>query len=209
MKNIRLNRKMRIITIILFIIIGVISLAYAALSSTMTVTYNNVKQQALIWQVGFHEGNVSKTTTGSGSTTGLLCGNAYATATTVTVGNTSLSKPGDKCIWHLVVENKGDIDAKLSTIAATAPTGTDVSCTIASAKNQMTCGNIIYSLNTDDNGTLLTTTNTVVSKRASASSPGTLDVYLIAEYKSSVTSLTLTSNIVQSSAKFTLNFTQQ
>lgn len=206
MKNIKINKKMRNIVLLLFFIVGFISIAYSVLSSTLTVTYNNVTQQALVWQVGFQKGTVSKTSSGT-STTGLSCGNATATATTVTVANTNLSKPGDKCIWHLIIENKGDIDAVLSTITATSPTGTDVTCTVATAKNKMTCGNIIYSLNTDDSGTLLTT-NIVVNKRTNATTPGTFDVYLIAEYKSTVTTLNLEDPIVQSSAQFTLKFNQ-
>lgn len=196
------------IVIGLVIIVGMITIAYAYLSTTLTLKYNKITQSALTWNVGFVEGTIAATPD-STSSTGFSCGNVTATPTTVTVANTSLSKPGDKCVWELTIQNNGSIDATLETISATAPTGTGVTCTIESANNMMTCGNIIYKIASTATGyTLLTTTNKTITKVTNGT-PGTMTVYLLAYYNPTVTELNLGTAIVQNNAQFSLTFKQK
>ena len=138
--------------IILFISIfsvGVISIAFAALSQTLNITSGKVTQNALTWNVGFVAGTYTGTPDGT-SSNGLSCGNVTATRNTLTVNNTTLSKPDDVCTYSIPISNTGDLTAYLQSITYTAPTST--SCTInnlgddSSNYGNMTCGNIKYYL---------------------------------------------------------------
>ena len=140
----------KILIIILFISIfsvGVISIAFAALSQTLNITSGKVTQNALTWNVGFVAGTYTGTAIGT-SSTGRSCGSITATRNTLTVGNTTLSKPGDRCYYNISMSNTGDLNAYLKTISYTKPTSTN--CTIVPANTteerygSMTCGNIKY-----------------------------------------------------------------
>ena len=169
-----------------YIIMGVLSvmilglsIAFAALSATLNINFGNVNQTVQTWNVGFDTTGSPKAATASGSSaTGRTCGAATITATTVTIANTELSKPDDACRWDLVIKNSGTINAKITGITATNPTGTGVSCTGSGA--QIVCGNITYTLAKNTGGsTLLSTSDTIP-----ATTGNTLNVYLIAKYTS-------------------------
>ena len=186
----------------LYFVLGVLcfsvialSVAFAALSNTLTINFGNVVQQVETWNICFNT-SISDPTPGGTSDTGRSCGAASATCSTVTIANTSLSKPGDSCTWNLQVKNTGSIAATFNAITATAPSG--VTCANSNNNATMTCGNIKYSL-TSNGTTALATGGTV------AASTGTMAVVLKAEYVGTGVN---GSAITQSGAKFTLGFTQ-
>ena len=125
--------------------LGAVSIAFAALSRTLNITHGNVTQNALTWNVGFVAGTYTGDAYGT-SSNGRSCGNITATRSTLTVANTTLSKPGDKCSYYLASSNDGSLDAYLQSITYTQPTST--TCTIVQANTDedyqygyMTCGN--------------------------------------------------------------------
>ena len=173
-----------------------VSVAFAAMSTTLNITFGKVTQNALTWNVAFTTGTVTATTAGT-SGTGRSCGNATVAATAVTIADTTLSKPGDKCTWKLNVKNTGGIAAKVGTITPTKPTST--TCGTATA-GKMVCGNITYLLTTDAAGsTQLTTSNFTVNANSNK------DMYLVANYTG--TGLN-SSAVTQSAAKFSIKFDQ-
>lgn len=190
------NRNILKITLLVIsvLILGIV-VAYAALSATLNVSFNTITQNKLTWSIGF-SGTAATPSQSGTSTTGLSCGNATVTSSTVTVAASTLSKPGDKCTYTLNIANTGDIAAKLTSITPTRPTST--TCGTASGGN-MICGNITYKLATNSGGTSLLTTNSSISAKTTST------VYLIVEYNSASLA---TSAVTQSGAKFTLNYTQ-
>ncbi|MBR4693336.1 MAG: hypothetical protein IKQ06_04680 [Bacilli bacterium] len=187
------NRQTIIIVTILCACLFGLAIAYAALSATLQITFGNVTQNALSWNVGFEPGTVQGTKTG----TNTVCGEATATASTVSIANTTLTTLHDKCVYHFVVKNTGTVDALLSSISAKTPSS--VSCD-TSETSQMVCANITYRLTSDSAGlSLLGANNTLVANT------GTLDVYLTAEYTGTSTGGASSQN----SGGFTLNYTQK
>ncbi len=188
------NREVYVILSVLCVAVVILAVAYAALSSTLEINFGTVSQNVQSWNVGFIPGTATATSKGT-STTGLVCGSATVTTDTVTVADSSISKPGDSCTYKLTVKNSGSINAKLSTITPVDPAST--SCTKDGAS--MVCGNITYKLTTDDVGTTLLTAN------ASLETAKSQTVYLSATY----TGTGLQSEAVtQSGAGFTLVYNQ-
>ena len=179
-------------------ILVVITVAYAALSSTLNITVNKVTQSILTWDVGFQTGTVTAVEGGT-SGTGRSCGTATVTTGTVTIATTTLSKPDDSCTYALTVKNTGGIDAILGTITAVDPTGN--TCTKSNGNAKMVCGNLTYSLATNAQGTTFLTTGGVLAK-----STGTQTIYLIIKYTGATVSLNAEE---QTSAGFTLLYNQQ
>lgn len=146
------KKSLIIILFILIFSIGIISIAFAALSQTLNITSGKVTQNALTWNVGFVAGTYTGTPSGT-SSTGRSCGNITATRNALTVANTTLSKPGDSCEYEIPISNTGSLDAYLQSITYTAPTST--SCTINNPGDNslpygdMTCGNIHYYIYVD------------------------------------------------------------
>lgn len=188
-----------VIAILLVSVIG-LSIAYAALSTTLNVSFGTVTQSKQTWNVGFVENSSLAGTASGTSDTGRSCGTANVTKNSASIAATQLSKSGDKCVWHLTVQNTGSISATLSSITPTKPTG--IECNPATG-NKMVCGNITYKLTTDATGTTDLTTGIDL-----AATTGSLDVYLVAEYTGNGTNTT-NADIVQSGAKFDLNFAQK
>ena len=190
------NNNLQFLLLLAIILIGGIGIAYAALSATLTITFGNVTQNALTWNVGF-TGSSATATAGGTSATGRSCGTATITPSAVTVANTTLSKPGDICTWTLNIKNSGTVGAKLNGITATAPSG--ITCGTASGGN-LVCGNITYNLTSDSTGTTILTTGSTLAAGA------TQTVYLIAKY--TPTNAVQSSEIVQTGAKFSLVYNQ-
>ena len=182
---------------VITVIVG-ITVAYAALSTTLTITSNQVAQSALTWNVGFVPGSVTATVGGT-SDTGRTCGTATANASTVTVADTTLSKPGDSCTYALTVKNSGTIDAQLTSISPTAPSGTGVTCGTQS-NGTLICGNITYMLTSDANGTTPLATGTTLAKN-NATQP----VYLVIKYNADTLASTA---VTQTGAAFSLVYSQ-
>ena len=126
MKNIFSNKYKKKYLLIVFIMIDVvlISIAYAVLSTSLKVKVSSVSNAESIWNVHFKTETVTATSTGSNN--GHSCGTASSSGNTVTINNTTLSKPNDKCVWELTIQNEGTIDAEIAQMVVTNPTGTDV-----------------------------------------------------------------------------------
>ena len=185
----------------LIIVAGVlvvgIGIAYAALSTTLTITFGNVTQTALNWNVGF-QGTTISGTPGGTSSTGRSCGTATVAQDTlsVTVADTTLSKPNDSCTYTLTVKNSGNIPAKLDNITPTAPSG--ITCGTISGGN-MVCGNITYKLASNSDGSTILPTNTTLAASE------TQTVYLVVKYTGTTTN---SSSVTHTGATFTLNYIQ-
>lgn len=158
MKNLKRNN-LNIIIFTLVISLGCLTLAYAVLSATLNISFGNVTQNAITWDVGF-EGTTVEGVSGGTSDTGRSCGIASITSNTVTLATTSLSKPGDKCTYPLKIKNNGGIVAELTAITPRSPT--DTSCTANGSS--MICGNITYKLTNDTEGTTPLSLNTTLGK---------------------------------------------
>jgi len=187
-----------IVTILAVAVLG-LSIAYAALSTTLTARLGTVTQSQQLWAVGFAEGTVAGTPSNSqgSSTSDITCSNATVTTSQASVaGAIVLGKPGDTCTYQLKIQNTGTIDANLSTIAATQPQG--VTCNVNGAS--MVCDNLTYKLTTDAAGQTLLTANRLLEK-----SNGELTVYLIATYTGATVS---GDDITHSGVEFTLTYNQ-
>lgn len=190
------NRNIKFLLLLaVFLMVGV-GVAYAALSTTLDITFNTVTQNALTWNVAFQAGTVTPTVGGT-SSTGRSCGTATVTADSVTVAETSVSKPGDKCTYELVIENTGTVDARLSSITPTSPSSK--TCQTA-AGGLLECDNISYKLTTDAAGTTEFTSGGTIAADA------TQTVYLVISYIPTTT-VQATAD-TQTNAKFTLSYTQ-
>ena len=189
------DQNLKFILLVAAVLLLGVGIAYAALSTTLTITFGKVTQSALSWNVAF-EGSSATATVGGTSATGRTCGTATITATSVTVADTTLSKPGDKCTYTLKVKNSGTVGAKLNTITPTAPT--DATCATATGGN-LVCGNITYKLTSDSSGA------TVLPTGTSLAAGGTQTMYLVVSYNASGLQSTA---ITQTGAKFTLSYTQ-
>ena len=192
MKN---KQKFSVMLSAMLVLLVGLSIAYAALSTTLNVTVGEVGNGGgLTWNVGF-TGSSASATAGGTSGTGRSCGTATITAGAVTVADTTLSKPGDSCRYTLTIKNNGGIAAKLKTITPTKPS--DATCGTLSG-GTMVCGNITYKLASNTGGTVLTTGGTL-------NPSATLTVYLFIEYTG--TSLNSTA-VTQSGAKFSILYEQ-
>ena len=176
------------------LVVGV-GIAYAALSTTLNITFGSVTQSALSWNVGF-QGNSATATAAGTSDTGRSCGVATITPSTVTVADTTLSKPGDKCTYTLTVANSGTVDAVLASITPTAPSS--VTCSVATGGN-LVCGNITYKLTSDVDGTTVLPTNTNLGAGALQT------MYLVVSYNAETLQ---SAAVTHTGAKFTLTYNQ-
>ena len=131
------EREIKIIAIVaLLVAVAGLSIAYAALSTTLRITGNATVNSAT-WQVQFVEGEWSKF--GDANATGPTFG-----VTTLSNISVTLVKPGDKAVYEFKVANNGTIPATLSTETAI---GT-ISCTGGANQEEAnaTCNDLTYSL---------------------------------------------------------------
>lgn len=144
MKKNRKNNLMITLSILVVLITG-ITIVYAALSASLQVTTSNVTQNVASWNVGFQEETITARAFnyGGSSATSVSCGNATATANSISVGDVKVTKPGDICQWHVTIKNTGSIAAKLTSIETKAPSG--VTCN-PSNEAKTNCGDIRYYL---------------------------------------------------------------
>lgn len=170
-----------------------LSIAFAALATNLNISFGNVTQNALTWNVGFKGSSVTPIQEGT-SNTGLSCGGATVTPSTVTIADSTLSKPNDKCTYALTIENTGDVSANLSAITMSQPT--NMSCVIKDEAT-MECGNITIKLKTES-GVDFTSGVTIEPKEE-------YELSLIIEYTG--TELNSTETTI-SSSKVTFAYTQ-
>lgn len=153
------RKKMYIILSISLVVAVIISIGYSVLSSTLTISYNSVQQTNVSWDVGFvipSPNTVTpETISVNNNTTGISCGTATVSKTSISIADIKLSKPGDVCKYTFTIANTGDINAKLKTFTLTPPTinGTSTvqSCTLYSDTTdenltERLCGKIRYRL---------------------------------------------------------------
>lgn len=171
-------------------IVGV-TVAYAALQTSLEIKFGSVTQSAYTWNIKLKNGNVAGNPTGSDK---VICGNATVADSTVSVKSVNLSSAGDMCSYPLTVENNGEVDAILSAISTTSPK--NVSCS-NEEEGKLVCGNIVYRLSTDERGeNLLTSSSQRVSKAG-----GTSNFYLVV---SSTTDAAAGATVSQDGAGFTV-----
>ena len=113
------RKKMYIILSISLVVAVIISIGYSVLSSTLTISYNSVQQTNVSWDVGFvipSPNTVTpETISVNNNTTGISCGTATVSKTSISIADIKLSKPGDVCKYTFTIANTGDINAKLKT----------------------------------------------------------------------------------------------
>ena len=193
----KINRNIKFMILVAAILVTSVGIAYALLSTTLNVTISSVTQSAMTWDIKF----VGTPTVSSGGTsaTGRTCGAATIDTGSlgVTVASTTLSKPADKCIYTLQIKNSGTVAAKLGSIGFTGPTEA-TSCTSDGAQKQ--CGNITYTLATNNTGTNLLAVNSTLA------ADETKTVYLIMEYTGEELNETA---VTHTGSKFTLGYVQQ
>lgn len=191
------ERKTMYISILALVIAVVgVSIAYAALSTSLKVKFGTVTQSAFNWDIKLNKGTVNGVSSGTSTT---VCGNATVTDSSVSIGSVTLSKPGDKCTYPLTAQNKGDVDAVLSSITATSPDG--VSCN-SSSEGKLVCGNVVYSLTSDSNGVNFLKRG----EQRIAKTNGTADFYLVVSY--SVSPEVSNEEITHTGAGFTVVYGQ-
>lgn len=201
----------KLLLLIAVVMVASIGIAYAALSTTLTVTVNKVTQNAYEWNPRITSCTVSTVGT---STTGTSCG-AATVATgglAVTIADTTLSKPEDACIYKCTISNvktgtPATIAAKVNSVVPTSPSG--ITCTntnaSSSASATMVCGNITYGVyaTATASGTTITKTNFTTGQ--TIASGATKDFYLVAQYTGS--SLNSTA-VTHTGGKFTFTLAQ-
>ena len=189
------RRNLQVLLVGAILMIVAMSIAFAALSTTLNITANTVKNSTTVtWNIGF-QGSSATATVGGTSATGRVCGDATITPTTVTVATTTLSKPDDSCTYALTIKNSGTITGTLANITQTKPTG--VTC--SGSTSSMVCGNITYKLTTDSDGQVALTTGGTLAANA------TRTVYLVIKYTGTELSSTA---ISQSAAAFGITYNQ-
>jgi len=198
------TKKLQTILVAVLLLVVTMSIGYAALSTTLTITANNVIQQSMSWNIGFTGSSVTGTGASIGNdTAGRDCKTATITTSSVTLANgVALSKPGDKCTYALTIKNNGSITGQLASVVPTAPTSTTCGTTSSattSASARMVCGNLTYTLaGSADAATALSINSTLAPS-------ATKSVYLIIEYTGSGVN---SSQVNQAGGKFTLTYNQ-
>ncbi len=145
------NRGVKVVAVIALIVAVVgLTIAYASLSTTLNIT-GSAQVNPANWQVEFENPTVdSKLGTAEGTAPTL------APPTTLHDFSVTLKKPGDSVVFKFDVVNKGDINAKLSTltmpeVSALTYEGTALSDQKTADENTVK-GNLEYTLTDDEGG---------------------------------------------------------
>ena len=129
------NREVKVIAVVALLVAVVgLSVAYAALSTTLEITGQATINSAS-WNVQFAAGESTKT----GGTTFTA---PTVSSTSISGLSVTLTKPGDSYTYSFSIQNTGSINAKLGTvnIGTISCTGTDTT----EATN--TCADLTYSV---------------------------------------------------------------
>ncbi len=207
MKN---QQKLTFMMVAFLVVIVGLSVAYAALSTTLNITVNKVTENALTWDVAWATTSTCVLNEGGTSSTGRSCGAATASGTSLTIADTTLSKPGDYCRYTCTINNNGGIVAKFGSATATVPTVTSGGGSCSKSGTTITCKNsssailLTYKIGkNDDCSTALSTSDTIAAK--SGSTPGSFYVHVCIDYASADVQSTAQ---VYSNAKYTLVWNQ-
>ena len=175
------KNKNKTIFVVLLILVGVISIGYAALNATLNIN-GTTKINSNQWGVQFKSNSINVTTGSDLATTA-----PTITGTTVSYSPT-LTVPGDKYQFQIVVENTGTIDVKL----ATAPTMSGVSADQDVYVN--------YSIAYAD-GTEIKANDTLAAEN-------TKTLVVTVEYDDDITAAQLPSTSQTLNLSFTMNYVQ-
>ena len=188
------RRKLFIVFITLTVIILIVSVGFAALSTTLNISTTNVTQTPQTWDVGFVPETVTPEARGT-SSIGLNCPTATATKTTITIGEMTLSKPEDTCVYTFQVKNNGSLHASLKSIIFSDPL--EQSCT--GNTSYKSCGNILYYLGRTDgsSGEPLNSYNGYICSQ---------EIYYLKLEIMYASNTLNTTEITQTNGKFTLEF---
>lgn len=107
------RKKLTCTLIVVAILIAIMSIAYASLSTTLTIT-GNAEVQASTWDIYFMDGQI--TTTGSAKYTEPVIDGTRLRDYTV-----SLKKPGDSVTFIYHIYNNGDYSAQIDAILNSTP----------------------------------------------------------------------------------------
>ena len=179
-------RYKRTVTILLSsVLIGIIimSIAYAAMQSTLNVTFSKITQQALTWDIGFK----IETVAGVPNRTGVNCGTVTVTNSQISGFSPEFQAIGDMCSYTFHIVNNGNIAGKISSINISKPLS---SCTVSGSS--MTCKNIEYNLryNTSTSTTYVSVGDVIAAKSGSTATENT--VVLTIAYSSASAPTTFT-----------------
>lgn len=114
------RKKLYIILSIIVIAILSLTIAYAVLSTTLSIT-GSANINASTWQIEFKPSSYPTETTGSATYT-------TPTITGTSIGNysVSLTKPGDSVTMVFAVENQGTLNAEIDSVINSIPTCTSL-----------------------------------------------------------------------------------
>lgn len=132
------------IIVIIALILGIIglSIAFAAMSSTLKINTSS--------SYGGHEWSINFANNDYGSTTGsAIAGSIYLKSTSIVIMDAKLNKPGDSVTYTFDVVNNGIIDAELSSITNLSPIFTGSGNDKVNDENIIR-NNYIYSLTYED-----------------------------------------------------------
>lgn len=132
------------IIVIIALILGIIglSIAFAAMSSTLKINTSS--------SYGGHEWSINFANNDYGSTTGsAIAGSIYLKSTSIVIMDAKLNKPGDSVTYTFDVVNNGIIDAELSSITNLSPIFTGSGNDKVNDENIIK-NNYIYSLTYED-----------------------------------------------------------
>ena len=189
------KKQLKFLLLVAMIFVVGTGVAFAALSATLNITFGSLTQNPIYWSVEFQGNSATPETIGTSSTE-LECGNATITSTAVTVATSKLSKPGDKCKYTLTIRNGGTLNAKLTNITPSSPSGT--TCTTAAGGN-MVCGSLTYRLSSSPDGDTVLPIDTILNAGTNTT------VYLMIIYNSESLQ---TVESTQTGAKFSLVYEQ-
>ena len=141
MKEEKRKNMLYILGIIALCVVG-ISIAYAILSTTLTISGTS-DVQGVNWEIYFSENDEgdSITTTGGATYT-----EPTIDGTTIKDYNVSLTKPGDSVSFLYYITNASDITAEVASIVNTTPVCT--SSTGNEADAELVCDNLKYTVTT-------------------------------------------------------------
>lgn len=194
------RRKRHLIIIIFLLFISILGLAIAftkitgELGEIIKPPDEPVIPISPKWDVGFVAKEEKGIAHGS-NTYNTKCGSITITATSASISDVTLPTNNNRCSYPLIIENAGTLDAKVSEIVLTEPTG--VKC--KNEGSSMTCGNIRYKITTDENG------NHLLEKGTELLIDSKVFAYLVVE---TVAFNQEFKEIKQSGAKLTLIYSQ-
>ena len=149
----RSNIKSLVLILLVVAIVGM-SVAYALLSTTLTIT-GNTSLSAASWDIYFS--NISANANGG------------ATYTLPTLSDTTLSDyevvltaPGDEVTFTFNIVNDGTIDAKITSLVKGTPSCSGVTgSTTGTTDGPLVCNNITYSLEYANTGSAVSINDTI------------------------------------------------